>query len=502
MKDSQLSAEYLACCYCYTQAFSFYRTISILFEDNMYSAKERRARMLDMARVAKTRRSCELVRQMLETELEMSNDPLAEEGNTQSSPKAEMCRMQSFLFHRHLAQIYARQDDGAISMQKHFDIARNFTKTFDTHGTESIDLWTLLFFVQDKKDSQIPEELLESLEWNYELYRLNIDHCLLYFWGKLKPTVSLHEASKRYDAGKRAETEPTDLTLQNSPLHIWTRSGILFTFLWKEVQLTHETPLPWGHPTMSSAHILMIVSRIIIKRSCMISKHSNDLLNSKESPLEIHPTNLELYCDALLELFHDNFFTPERIRREFVTQFIEHHSWFPPSASKCVITSQVQNYQMEALRSVLATERNEIIEYLGIKETIASTKKVSENRHALPDNDFSSWLGEHQGQRVLSYQRPADSYIQVGCHPPASHSSRNSSYFQASLASHGVYLGVLKGNPTISRPLASYSSCSSQWSVSSSLQRFKAAGLSWQHQPETMLTLPEDSDVRMDDDFS
>ncbi|SPJ75523.1 uncharacterized protein FTOL_05254 [Fusarium torulosum] len=504
-EDYKLSAEYLACCYHYTKAFSCYSTISIPFGDKIHSAKERRARMLDMARVATTRRNCEVVRLMLEDELERSNDPLAEEGHNRSSlEEAEICRMHSFLFHRHLAQIYARQNDGAISMQKHLDNTRNFTKTFDTHGTESIDLWALLFFVQDKNDSQIPEELLGSLQWDYESYRLNIDHCLLYCWGILKPTVSLHEASRRYDAGQRAVTEPTDmsdLTLQNSPVRLWTRSSILFTFLWKEIQLTHGT-LPWesGHPTISPAHILLIVSRIIVKRSCLTSKHNDDL--QEEHQVNIHPASLQLYCDALLGLFHDNLFAPDETKREFVTQFVEHHTWSPPLDSQRSLTSQTQSYQIEALESLLASKRDGVTFNRLNRTTEEWTnlfKKASENRRASTGNDFSKWLEEHQGQqRLFTGLGNAGTRFSIGMYPPP---ISNSSCLTASVSSHRTYSVALYGNPAISKPLASHSSCSSQRSYSSSLQRFKSAALSRQHQPKLTMALSENSDVLMDEDF-
>jgi hypothetical protein len=477
----------------------------------MYSAKERRSRMLDMARVAKTRKNCELVRQMLETELEMSNDPLVQEGHTQSSPReTEMCRMQSFLFHRYLVQIYfyARHKNGAISMLEHLDKAEKFTKTFETHGTTSIDLWTLLLLVQDKKDTEIPGDLLGSLHWDFESYGSNIEHCLCYCWRKLSPTKSMDEASKGYDTDQCANTKPTemsDLTLQNSSGYLWKRSSILFTFLWKEIQLTQGT-LPWvsGHPTISPAHILMIVSRIIVKRSCLNSKHDDDLLDQEEHQVNIHPASLQLYCDALLGLFYDNRFAPDKIKRDFATQFVEHHTWSSPLDSKSALASQSQSYPIEALKSVLAAKRdNFAVDHLSIimEDWTTSSKRPREKRGTSLGSDFSRWLGEHQGQRVLPNQRPADSYIQDGQHPPPSHSSGKSPYLTTSLSSYRIYLDALKGNPTMARPLASHSSCSSQRSYSSSLQRFKAATLSRQHQPKLTMALSENSDVLMDEDF-
>ncbi|KIL95590.1 hypothetical protein FAVG1_00327 [Fusarium avenaceum] len=481
------SAEYLACCYHHTKAFNYYSTFFSSLED--MDSYERRARILDIARVATTRTNCELVRRMLETELELSNDPLVEEVETQGTPKeVEMSHMQSFLFHHHLAQIYAIQNNSAL-MQEHLDNASNFTKTFATQGTESIDLWTLLFLVQYKKDSQIPDGLLHSLQWDHESYGLNIDDCLQYCWEKLNPTKPLHEASMMYEAGQHTRTEPSgmsSLVLQNSSLHLRERSSILFTFLWKELQLTHGT-LPWmsGHPTISSAHILMIVSRMIVKRSGLISKHPDDL-NEPEGHVQMHPTNLKIYCDSLLGLFHDSWHALDHIKREFATQFVEHHKWFLPSASRGAVASkppsQSQDYQIVALESVLASKRD-------------GSKKTSENRHESTDNDLSKWLEEHKGQSIIGRFRN-DIYVRRKYPPPTS----NSSCLTASVSPHRTYLVALNGNPTISRPLASHSSCSSQRSYSSSLQRFKAAGLSLQHKLKPTMVLSENSDVLMDGD--
>ncbi|KAM0245808.1 hypothetical protein ACHAP5_005127 [Fusarium lateritium] len=511
MKDAQVSAEYLACCYHYKEAFGCYSTISIPFEDKMYSAKQRRARMLDMARVAETRRSCGLVRRMLETELEMSNDPLAEERYTQSSPKkVEMCRMQSFLFHLHLARIYARQTDGAMSMQEHLYTAQKYMKTFHTHGPVSIDLWTLLYIAEETTSSKIPEELLHSLQWDYESYGLNIEHCLRYCWGVLNPSKPMDEALKGYDAGQHVRTEPKrttafDLVLQNSPFYHWKKSSVLFTFLWKEIQLAHGT-LRWesGHLTISSALILMIVSRLIVKRTSLIYNHGNDVFEQKEHQQEIGPTDLHLYCDALLGVFHDIMNTPDHIKREFATEFVEHHTWSPLLDPKSALAPHRRSYPIEVLKSVLAARRDKFftVGHLSIIIEAWTTlpKKATEKQGVSTDSDLSTWLGEHEGQRGFRYLENVDVDTYVHSKTYLSPTS-NSSCSTAPVSSHRRYLVTRNGNPTMSRPLASHSSCSSQRSYSSSLQRFKAAALSRQHQPKPTMALSENSDVLMDEDF-
>ncbi|KAM0432463.1 hypothetical protein ACHAQK_009688 [Fusarium lateritium] len=462
--------------------------------------------MLSMARVAKEQRACEIARQMLETELEMSNDPLAQDGYTQGSlKKPEMCRMQSFQFHWYLAQIYARRNDGMIPMQKHVDNARNFTKTFNANSLVRIDLWTLLCLVSEEKNIDIQEDLLGSLQWDLESYGSNIRKCLLYCWTTLNSTKPTDETSGNYEAGHHAITEPkelTDLVLENSPSSRWKQSSILFAFLWKKIQLAEGT-LPWdtGHPTITPAHILMIVSRIIVKRSCPMSKPNNDLMNQEEDQLKVHRTSLQLYCDALLGLFQDEVLAPDEIKREFATQFVEHHSWSPPLASESGLALESQTYQAEALNLVWATKNIPMMQ--------AHLSAITEGRTSLSDNsprkpgasmesDLSRWLGEHQGQRVFTHLKNTDTHVHFQTYLPP---TRNSSCLTGSISSHWRYLVTRNGNPTMSRPLASHSSCSSQRSYSSSLQRFKAAALNRQHQPKPTMALSENSDVLMDEDF-
>ncbi|KAH6969362.1 hypothetical protein DER45DRAFT_622032 [Fusarium avenaceum] len=506
-EDNLLSAEYLACCHHYTRAFHYYYDILMSFEGT-HSYRERRARILDMAGVASTRRTCELVRRMIENELEMSDDPLANEGHSRGLLKqSDMCRMQSFLFHRHLAQIYAYQNDGA-SMRKHLDKAGNFTKTFDTDGAESIDLWTLLFLVQDKTNTGIPGDILGSLQWDLESYGLNLTNCLQYCWRKLNPAKSMDEARRGYYTDQRVKTEPTemsDLAVQLSSGYLWKRSSILFTFLWKEIQLTSGT-LPWmsGHPTISPAHILLIVSRIIVKRSCLISKLNDDLPIQEKHKLNIHPANLQLYCDSLLGQFHDNLFAPNETKREFATQFVEHHEWFSQLDVKSALASQSQSYPIEVLSHVMVTNIDGFtVEQLSkmMENWTPTSRTLIKGERVIPTvSELSRLLGEHKEQRVLPNRRPADSYIQDRQFPPPSYSSGKPLHLTF-VSSHDIYLDALKANPTMTRSLASRSSCSSQRSYSSSLQRFKAAALSRQQQPRLTMALSEDSDVLMGEGF-
>ncbi|WKT41772.1 Clr5 domain [Fusarium oxysporum f. sp. vasinfectum] len=184
MYDDKLSAEYLSCYRC-TKAFSYYCKISIPFQYKAPSAKQRRARMLDMARTAKKRRTCEVVRVMMESELKMNNDRLiGEEPNPCPSNEDEMCPMQSFLFHRHLAQIYAHTSGDTSLVQKNLDKASDFTKVFGPLGPESIGLWALVG-LQGKKDHNIPERLLNSLKWDKELFASDMERCLANCWRTL-----------------------------------------------------------------------------------------------------------------------------------------------------------------------------------------------------------------------------------------------------------------------------------------------------------------------------
>ncbi|EXK91410.1 hypothetical protein FOQG_06193 [Fusarium oxysporum f. sp. raphani 54005] len=261
MYDDKLSAEYLSCYRC-TKAFSYYCKISIPFQYKAPSAKQRRARMLDMARTAKKRRTCEVVRVMMESELKMNNDRLiGEEPNPCPSNEDEMCPMQSFLFHRHLAQIYAHTSGDTSLVQKNLDKASDFTKVFGPLGPESIGLWALVG-LQGKKDHNIPESLLNSLKWDKELFASDMERCLANCWRTLSGPYRL-QPFPGYDKEKSKGMKPTDmsdLTLQKRPLCLWTYSSFLFTYFWKQIQLERECLLPWGQslPTISATHFLMI----------------------------------------------------------------------------------------------------------------------------------------------------------------------------------------------------------------------------------------------------
>ncbi|KAF5626594.1 hypothetical protein F52700_8656 [Fusarium sp. NRRL 52700] len=483
--DDKLSAEYLSCCHRYTRAFRYYLKISIPFQHKTPSAKQRRARMLDMARTAKKRRPCAIVRVMMESELKMSKDPLmGEEDDPCPSDGVEMSPMQSFLFHRHLAQIYAHSGDASLE-QKHLDKARNFTKAFDTLGPESIDLWTLLR-LQGKKYDSISEDLLKSLQWDSKLFASDMERCLTHCWRTLRDT-QCPKPFPGYDKERLEGMNPTkmsDLALQKSPLYLWKKSSFLFTHFWKHIQQGLESPLPWGQslPTISATHFLMIVSRIVVQRSLLVSEPDN-------GPLGLQVSDVSLYCEIIPALLYDNSFTPEHAKREFATQFVGHYSWSPPSANKNGLAREVQAHQMEALESVLATRRSR-----SSTPTSTTLKKMPDSkeisgkvRRASTDNEFLDWLVQQHEQLASTNQRDTIIYAEGGPYPPSFGSSSISSYLRTSLSVHNMYLDVLNGNPTLARSLASRSSRSSQVSGSSSLQRFKAAALSRKDQTDSTL---------------
>ncbi|CVL09586.1 hypothetical protein FPRO04_04676 [Fusarium proliferatum] len=503
--DDKLSAEYLSCCYRYTKAFGYYLKISIPFQYKTPSAKQRRARMLDMARTAKKRRSCEIVRVMMESELKRSKDPLiGEQDNPDPSDGVEMSPMQSFLFHRHLAQIYAHSGDTSLE-QKHLDKARNFTKAFDTLGPESIDLWTLLNF-QERKHHVIPEGLLNSLEWDNKLFASDIERCLTHCWRTLRDT-QCPKPFPGYDKERLEGMNPTkmsDFALQKRPMYLWRKSSFLFTHFWKHIQLERESPLPWGQslPTISATHFLMIMSRIIVQRSLLVSETNNGTLG-------LQPSDVSLYCEIIPALLYDNSFTPGHAKREFATQFVEHYSWCPPSARKSVLAREVQTHQMEALESVLATRRSRPSTPTSTtsKEMTALKEIPGKAQRASTDNEFLDWLIQQHEQLASTDQR--DTIMRVGeaLYPPSFGSSSISSYLRTSLSAHHIYLNELNGNPTLARSLASRSSRSSQVSGSSSLQRFKAAALNRKDQTVSalgpgihdLLRLLEDGELSWED---
>ncbi|KAF4450198.1 hypothetical protein F53441_6632 [Fusarium austroafricanum] len=492
--DDELSADYLACCYRYTKAFCCYCKISVPFQYQTFSPRQRRDRMLDMTRTAKTRRTSEIVRVMMESELKTSNDPLSEDGSNQyPKGEAEMCPMQSFLFHRHLAEIYAHRSDGASLVQKHLDKARGFTKAFDTLAPPSIDLWTLLRLLPGYKVTNIPEDLLNSLEWDEKSLALDMRDCLERCWGALTQTESLPVAIQHYDAGQHEKMKPTDmshLALQNNPLYIWMKTSFLFTFFWKQIQ--DKAPPIWEHPTISATQFLMVVSRMIVRRSLLISKYNRWSLDSEKRLLELRASDQLVYRGVVLELLQENLFPPNQIKREFVTEFVEHYSWSPPAARKSVLVQQVQTYQIEALELVLTTRRESrptTPTSTALREVTALREKASETRRTSTDNEFLSWLVAQQEQLASTSQRDTVIYVKGGRHTPSFDSSSVSSYLRTSSSAYHIYLNALNGNPTISRSLASQSSRSSQVSVSSSLKRFKASALNRRNSSESMMGL-------------
>ncbi|KAF5566489.1 hypothetical protein FNAPI_1113 [Fusarium napiforme] len=481
--DDKLSAEYLSCCHRYTKAFNYYLKISIPFQHKTPSAKQRRARMLDMARTAKKRRLCEIVKVMMESELKMSNDPLiGEERDPCPSDGVEMSPMQSFLFHRHLAQIYAHNGDTSLE-QKHLDKARNFTKAFDALGPESIDLWTLLH-LQGKKHHDISEDLLNSLQWDNKLFASDMERCLTLCWRTLRDT-QCPIPFPGYDKERLEGMNPTkmsDLALQKRPLYLWRKSSFLFTHFWKHIQLERESPVPWGQslPTISATHFLMVMSRIIVQRSLLVSSEPSN------GPPGLQPSDVSLYCEIIPALLYDNSFTPESAKREFATQFVEHYSWSPPSARKSDLAREVQTHQMEALESVLATRRSR--SSTPTPPTLTALKEIAGKiRRASTDNEFLDWLVEQHEQLASTNHRDTIVHVEGALYPPSFGSSSISSYLRTSLSAHHIYLDVLNGNPTLARSLASRSSRSSQVSGSSSLQRFKAAAPNRKEQPDKPL---------------
>ncbi|KAF4341893.1 hypothetical protein FBEOM_4210 [Fusarium beomiforme] len=494
--DDKLSGEYLACCCRYTKAFNCYWRISVPFQYKTYSAKQRRNRILDMARTAKTQRTCEAVRVMMESELGISKDPLTEEKSDQyPRVQAEMCRMQSFLFHCHLAQIYAHRSDGESSVHEHLDKARTFVQKLETESTASTDLWTLFYLLQPTDNCPISESRFDSLKWDNEFFISDMQDCLNHCLSTLADAESFQQALQDYGVGHREMVTPTemsDLAFQNSPLSLWKKSAWLFTFLWKQMQLENRPPLPWesGLPSISWTQFLMIVSRIIIQRSWAISKPRDDFLDWERLPLELRPSDLQLYRRAIIGLLRGSLFTPEQLKRDFVTEFVAHHSWSPPTAYKSDL-SQLRTYQLEALQCVLAAKRDRR-STTPTSETLTEVTSLKssrdENQHPSTDDEYLNWLVGQQEQLFSTSQRNTINSVVNSRYAPSFDSSSTTSYLRTSISAHHLYLGALNGNPTLARSLVSLSSRSSQVSASSSLRRFKAAALSRQVRPESSLS--------------
>jgi hypothetical protein len=248
----------------------------------------------------------------------------------------------------------------------------------------------------------------------------------------------------------------------------------------------------------------MIVSRIIAQSSLRFSE-------PKYSSLKHQPLENPLCCEIIQAILYDSLFTPDDVKREFVTQFVEHYSWFPPAARNDDLAREVQTYQMEALKSVLDTRssRSATPTSAPLKEVVALKSNFSKIRRASTDNEFLGWLIQQREQLASPNQRDTIIYVEGGRYLPSFGSSSVSSYLRTSLSSHHIYLNALNGNPTIARSLASRSSRSSQVSGSSSLQRFKAAALSRKDQPAStpgpglhdLIRHWEDEELSWDDYF-
>ncbi|KAL4722996.1 hypothetical protein ACLX1H_010237 [Fusarium chlamydosporum] len=380
--------------------------------------------MLDMARTAKTRKTSEIVRVMMESELKISNDPLSEDGSNQYPPgEANMCPRQSFLFHRHLAEIYVRRSDGASLMQKHLDKARRFKMALDTLAPPSIDLWTLLRLLPGYEATNIPEDLLNSLKWDERSLASNMRHCLEGCWETLIQTDSLPMGVQLYDPGQHEKMKPTDminLALQNNPLHIWMKTSSLFIFFWKEIH--GEAPPIKELPMISATQFLMVVSRMIVRRSLLIPKHNRCSLDSETKLSELPAWDQQVYRGVVLKLLQENLVLPNQMKREFVTEFVEHYSWSPPAAHMNVLAQQVKTYQMEALKSVLATRRDSrpiTPTSTHLREVTALRAKVSEIRRTSTDNEFLAWLVTQEEQLASTSQRDTITYVKGSQYTPS-----------------------------------------------------------------------------------
>ena len=265
------------------------------------------------------------------------------------------------------------------------------------------------------------------------------------------------------------------LALQQETLGIWTKTSLLFTFLWARIQ---DKARVWKHGTISATHLLMVMSRMIVRRSLLLSRNDKPPLDSENGLLEVQAMDRRIYRNVVEVLLSEHRCIPHQIKREFVTEFVEHYSWSPPSGRKSVPVRQIQTYQIEALESVLAARSGgHPITTISstLKEVTARKAKLSEMRVA-----SMSW-----DQLDFTSERDAIAYVRGSRYAPSFDSSSVSSYLRAP-SSH---LNALNGNPTMSRSLASQSSRCSQVSVSNSFKHFKASALKRLNSSESRMGL-------------
>ncbi|KAL6412912.1 hypothetical protein AUP68_02406 [Ilyonectria robusta] len=494
----KLCAEFLACCYLSKKAFGYFAKVSIPFKYKTSSTTERRSRMLDLARTAKSSSTRHIACVILESELRASDDSLHLGNDEVEMPEDRagepMTPNESFLFHRHLARIYSYRHHHASEVQQHLDKARRFTGSDGMPNLARLprlDYWTL-HHILDGKDRPISDELLDMQRYDERsLFRV-ISPCLRWCKEQLKrlreiqTEAQVDTASDSRDI-QTAVMNPTGMSQrvdQWDPLVIWAQTSSVFAHLWRNLQLSPSSSsdlLTWLNkgllPGISVTHFLMIVCRLIVYQSRFVltcwSAAEGTPLNKKSSI----PVRIEMCLIAIDGLLAQSANSPKEIKRLFDKQFCEHHSWAPPTRRENTLIVQVRAELLDCLNSTIKA----------IDQERSATPTPPTPRMAIPETtdsreaDCSSLselidLSALEEMMALSTLNTSDSGSKRSTLMSADQRSFSiASGSTISLRARRLFLSLLRGNPALARGVESRASYSSEASGSSSLQRFKEA---------------------------
>ncbi|KAH7136276.1 hypothetical protein EDB81DRAFT_801893 [Dactylonectria macrodidyma] len=499
----ELCAEFFASCYMFESAFSYFAKVSIPFKYKPSSTKDRRSRMLDLARTAKSPNTRQIACVILESELRASDDSLhlgnGRVGMLEDRSAGEpMTPNESFLFHRHLARIYSYKHHHASEVQQHLDKARRFTGSDGMPNLARLpylDHWTL-HHILDGKGRPISDELLDMQR--YDEFNLShvISPCLRWCKEQLQRLRDIRTDTQfdtTSDSGdiQTAVMDPAWMSQwvkQWDPLVIWAHTSSVFAHLWRNLQL--NPPSPSDRPTwlnegllpgISVTHFLMIVCRLIVYQSrfvmtCWSAAEGTPL--NKESNI---PVRIEICLIAIDDLIAQSTDSPRVMKRLFDKKFCEHHSWAPSTRRENTLMAQVRAELLDCLNSTLKAidrERSPTptppTPRMAISETTDDREADSASLSELLD--FSAL----EEMMALSTLNVSDSGSKRSTLMSADQrSSSIASGSTISLRERRLYLSVLQGNPALAGGVESRASYSSEASGSSSLQRFKEAGEVW-----------------------
>ncbi|KAH6972351.1 hypothetical protein BKA56DRAFT_660283 [Ilyonectria sp. MPI-CAGE-AT-0026] len=489
IEDEVLAAEFLACCYMFNRAFRHFKRAFTHLEDKPFSSKDKRSRILDLARTAKSSANRETACGILESELEAGYDPLSTaNSDTAVSPSRESIMPErSFLIHRHLAKLYSHRRGQTDQVQQHLDKARNFTNS-DT----PLDLWTLCHLSEGTSTGHIPDKLLGLLKYDDGTFALVIKPCLRWCRKQLQPFQNNQPCQGALMA-RMSPTALSQLVEKFNSLALWEDTSFLFAYLWKDLQLSPPPgydQLTWLDadllPGISTTHFLMIICRMIVDETRVFFKFKNANLDAKtpaapDMPGDCTYATISQYQMAIDSLISDGETSAKEVKRRFVNSFYRHHSWTPPIRQERELVLQLQSNHVKCLNSTMKarqTLRSPTPTLLAREIPEVQDVAKKEPKH-VSLNEFVDIQALDEMMETASLN-DSGSHMSVQTDRPSRASSCITMSSTASLNLRHLYIGAVQGNPAISRTLVSVSrlSHSSLESRSSSLRRFIAAGRS------------------------